>query len=127
MSDFVNTKERVKMLADQRKMTLAELERKLNISNGTIGKWDVRKPNTAVLEKVADFFTVSTDYLLGRTDRKDPWPASDPEEDFKDSLTDDEKIEAALASVMSYSGDPITDNDREILKGIIEGYLKSRK
>jgi len=126
MTDFINTKERVKKLADQRKLTLAELERKLNISNGTIGKWDTRKPNTAVLEKVADYFNVSTDYLLGRTDRMDPWPASTPEDDFSDVLTDEEKIEEAHSSVMSYSGQPITDNDREILKGIIEGYLNSK-
>lgn len=127
MQKFLNTKERVKWLAEQRSITLAELERKLDISNGTIGKWDIRKPNTSALEKVADYFGVPTDFLLGRTDRMDPWPASDPEEDFGDVQSDDEKIRKALASVMSYSGKPITDNDREILKGIIKGYFNSKK
>jgi len=28
---------------------------------------------------------------------------------------------------MSYDGKPITDNDREVLRGIIEGYLKNKK
>lgn len=126
MPIFENTKERIKALADRRKMTLAELERKLDISNGTIGKWDTRKPNTESLEKVADYFRVSTDYLLGRTDRMDPWPASTPEEDFKD-LTEEEQIEEALANVMSYDGKPLTDNDYKILRGIIIGYLRSKK
>ncbi len=123
----MNIYDRVKELARQRKISIAQLERDLNLSNGSVSKWASAKPNSEPLEKVAGYFDVSVDYLLGRTDRKDPWPASDPEEDFRDTMTDDEKIKAALASVMSYSGDPITDNDREILKGIIEGYLKSRK
>lgn len=123
----MNIYERVKMLAQQRKISIAQLERTLNLSNGSLSKWASANPNSEPLEKVASYFDVSTDYLLGRTDRKDPWPASDPEDDFKDVVTDEEQIEKALDNVMSYSGEPVTENDREILKGIIEGYLKSKK
>lgn len=119
--------ERIKQLATERKMTVAELERRLDFGQGSISKWKSQSPSSERLQKVADFFQVSTDYLLGRTDRKDPWPASDPEDDFKDVVTDEEQIEKALDNVMSYSGEPVTENDREILKGIIEGYLKSKK
>ena len=33
-----------------------------------------REPKLAVLIKIADFFGVSLDYLVGRTDKKDPYP-----------------------------------------------------
>ena len=57
---------RIKELAQQRKISLAELERKLNFSNGIISTWKKGNPSVDKVEKVADFFNVSTDYLLGR-------------------------------------------------------------
>jgi len=64
----MNTKEIVKELASKRKLTIAELERNLNIANGTIGKWGRQKPSIDTLQKLADYFQVSVDYLLGRED-----------------------------------------------------------
>lgn len=58
---------RVKELALNKKVSIAFLERKLDISNGSISKWNASHPNSEPLKKVADFFDVSTDYLLGRT------------------------------------------------------------
>lgn len=40
----LNTKEIIKQLATNRKITIAELERVTNIANGTIGKWDKQNP-----------------------------------------------------------------------------------
>ena len=76
----MNTKDRIKQLAAQRKITIAELERKLHIANGTIGKWDKQNPSIEPLKKLADYFGVTTDYLLGRTDtlefnKKEPYVA----------------------------------------------------
>ncbi|MDA2567388.1 helix-turn-helix transcriptional regulator [Bacillus cereus] len=56
----------IKDLCDKNKMTIAELERRLNFGNSTIRKWDDRSPSSERLSKVADYFNVSTDYLLGR-------------------------------------------------------------
>lgn len=42
------------------------LEAELGFGNGTIVKWDKASPNSEKLAKVADFFHVSVDYLLGR-------------------------------------------------------------
>lgn len=62
--------ERVKKLCSDQKITLAELERKTNLSNGVIRRWDEKTPGIDKLQKVADYFDVSTDYLLGRTNSK---------------------------------------------------------
>jgi len=59
---------RIKYLCDSKKVTFAEVERKINISNGQIRRWDDVSPKSETLKKVADYFNVSTDYLLGRTD-----------------------------------------------------------
>lgn len=58
---------RIKELADQKKVTFAEIERKVGISNGQIRRWDASSPKIENIQKVADYFDVSTDYLLGRS------------------------------------------------------------
>lgn len=57
---------RIKKLADSRSLTFAELERKLDFSNGQIRRWEKSNPGIDKVEKIADYFNVSTDYLLGR-------------------------------------------------------------
>ncbi|MBS7577627.1 MULTISPECIES: helix-turn-helix transcriptional regulator [unclassified Enterococcus] len=102
----MNTKEIIKTLAGQKGLTLAELERKLGISNGTIGKWNLRKPNSEPLEKVADYFNTTTDYLLGRTDNPyKPLPAS---EDFDEWNDEEEEIR-----IIQRAAKKMSDEDRK--------------
>lgn len=66
----MNTYEIIRELSRQRKISIAELERTLGLSNGSISKWSKNSPNAKYLEKIADFFSVSVDYLLGRSNDK---------------------------------------------------------
>ena len=66
----MDVKGRVSELAAAQGLTIAELERKVGIANGTIGKWVRQKPSIDTLQKIADYFDTSTDYLLGRTEKK---------------------------------------------------------
>ncbi len=71
------------MLANERGLSLPALEAKLGFGNGTIVKWDKASPNTDKLTKVADFFNVSVDYLLGRDTCEEKETADgDPDENF---------------------------------------------
>lgn len=66
----MSTLERVKNLCDKHGITVAMLEEKLGIPNNTIYQWkegSTRKPSLERLEKIADYFNVSLDYLRGRT------------------------------------------------------------
>ncbi|MFW3538235.1 helix-turn-helix domain-containing protein [Vagococcus fluvialis] len=60
--------ERIKLLSEKRSITISQLEDELGIPNNTIYQWKKRTPNVERLQKVADFFNVSIDYLLGRSD-----------------------------------------------------------
>lgn len=64
-------KERVKELANNKGLSLPALESALGFGNGTILKWDKSTPNADKLTKVADYFNVSIDYLLGREEKQD--------------------------------------------------------
>lgn len=65
--------DRIKELALAKHISVAELERKLGFSNGSLYKWSKTSPSIDKVKLVADYFHVSTDYLLGRTkDVEDP-------------------------------------------------------
>lgn len=57
---------RIKVLCAENNTTLSSLEKTLEFGNGTISKWDKATPSGDRLAKVADYFNVSVDYLLGR-------------------------------------------------------------
>ena len=115
---FMTTFDRVKELADSQKISIAEIEEKLGFGRNSLYSWKKKIPNGASLEKVADYFGVSVDYLLGRTNNKYYGLSGEKRE---------LSIEQALNSVMSYDGKPMTDNDRDILRGIIEAYMDKKQ
>ncbi|WP_342515448.1 helix-turn-helix transcriptional regulator [Sutcliffiella sp. FSL R7-0096] len=65
--------DRIKLLCKNRNISVTILEEDLGFPNNTIYQWKKRTPSLEKLQKVADYFGVSTDYLLGRkTEEIDP-------------------------------------------------------
>ncbi|MCY8002826.1 helix-turn-helix domain-containing protein [Bacillus haynesii] len=64
----MTTFDRVKKLADDRKISLTELAKRVDMGVNSLYKWKTQKPAVDKLQKIADYFNVSIDYLLGRTD-----------------------------------------------------------
>lgn len=66
--------ERMQKLRKERNISQKEMSEKLNIPRATIATWESRgsPPGTDAIQMIADTFKVSTDYLLGRTDIRDP-------------------------------------------------------
>ena len=64
---MVNLGERLKALRLEKHITQAEMSARLGISPIMISSYELekRQPNYGVLIKLATFFGVSTDYLLG--------------------------------------------------------------
>jgi transcriptional regulator with XRE-family HTH domain len=60
----------LRKLRQERYLTQLALSKMLQISASAIGMYEQgrREPDHDTLAKIADFFNVSTDYLLGRTD-----------------------------------------------------------
>ena len=61
---------KLKELRAYKKITQAELAKKLGVGESTIRGWENKNIQTSfeVLVKLADLFEVTTDYLLGRTE-----------------------------------------------------------
>ena len=62
--------QRIKELRTEKKLTQAELGKKINSTQRQVSKWELGaiEPNIADLQKLADFFGCSIDYLVGRED-----------------------------------------------------------
>ncbi|MCP8859469.1 putative cI-like repressor [Latilactobacillus phage TMW 1.46 P2] len=110
---MTNTKERVKELASDHHITIAELERTLKIANGTIGKWDKQNPSIEPLTKIADYFDVTTDYLLGRN--QTPKDATEKESKELKNIINNE-------AGLTYSEESVTPEDRAAIDSMIAAY-----
>ncbi|EDN7006438.1 helix-turn-helix domain-containing protein [Listeria monocytogenes] len=64
----MTTFERIKKLSAKKGITISQLTSELEMGENSIYRWKTQKPALDKLQKVADYFNVSTDYLLGRTD-----------------------------------------------------------
>ena len=107
--------ERLKKLRKKEKLTQKDIATFLNISQPAYQQFESgkKKMNLETMEKLADFFNVSTDYLLGKTDI----PDLDLEVD----------IDNAIDNSVAYDGTPITDNDRMIIKDFLKEYFANKK
>lgn len=78
--------------------TIQSLEQKVGLSNGSISKWDKSSPKIENVQKVADYFGVSVDYLLGREQTDDV-----TDEDLMYALFGGEGTDAQLEEVKKYA------------------------
>lgn len=64
------TGEILRELRTKKGFSQKQLAEMLNVAQNTISQYEngTREPDAATLIKLANFFSVSTDYLLGRTD-----------------------------------------------------------
>ncbi|MCS6142279.1 helix-turn-helix transcriptional regulator [Latilactobacillus curvatus] len=110
---MTSLKDRIKQLASEHAMSIAELERKLNFANGSISKWDKQSPSMDRITVVADYFNVTTDYLIGRN--QTPKDATEKEtKELKNILQN----EAGL----TYSQETVTPEDRAAIDSMIAAY-----
>ena len=97
----------------------AALAKKLGVSTSTLGNYEsgIRKPDLEMLVNIANFFNVSTDYLLGLTN--DPTPAAQRQQERK--LIQKNQ----LVDIIDY-GEPLDDKDLELLRLRADSALTER-
>lgn len=95
-----------------------DITRQVNIPASTLTGYfkGTRLPSPENVEKLAKFFNVEN-YEI------------DPR--FKPATNDEEnksaEIEDMLDSAMTFGGKPLSNNDRNIIRGMIEAYLKNKE
>ena len=80
-------------LRKEKNLSQQELASRLNISKSSLAMYETnkRQPNFDLVKKIADFFDVTTDYLLGRVDERDTYISIAFEDGGEEPLSEDEK------------------------------------
>lgn len=118
-------KGRIKELANQKGISLPTLESELGFGNSTIVKWDKSTPNAEKLNAVAKYFGVSMDYLLNGLD-EDGLSEKDNKDIARRLESTLEELENSQDGLM-FSGEPLDDETRELLKASLENSIRIAK
>ena len=112
------TFDRIKELAQKQGLSINLLEEKLGYSRNTIYNLKTSKPSTERISEIADYFNVSTDYLLGRTDNPKITTGCDASAplDLRD----------IAAQSMLFDGKPLTEEDIDFITAVLEAHLKNK-
>ena len=114
------TFEIVKELCKKQGISLNTLEERIGFARNSLYSWKNSEPKPKKLNAVADYFNVSTDYLLGRTDN--PAMADNKEKFYFEGQEVD--VEELAGTAMRFNGKPLTDEDKKAIQNIIEIYLR---
>ena len=113
-----STLEKIKELALKRGISLQKVAEDLGYSINYLYTLKEKTPKSDRLQEIADYFNVSTDYLLGRTDN--PNIAGDSH------VNEPDDIDKIIDHAMLFDGKPLTDEDRRAIRGSISGYMNSK-
>lgn len=101
----MNLLEKIKLKAKNKGLTLRQVNEKAGLGTNAIYRWKNQTPNIESVKKVADVLGVSTDYLLGKEDKK-----TADEKDLQRFLEDN------MEHGMTYADHKLTDEEKERLK-----------
>ena len=109
------TFELVKELCKKQGISLNTLEEKIGFARNSLYSWKNSEPKPKKLKAVADYFNVSTDYLLGRTDN--PAISSDLVTTADGRTVD---LSNLRERVVLFDGKPLSDEDVDKIAQIIK-------
>ncbi|HFV2627353.1 TPA: helix-turn-helix domain-containing protein [Streptococcus agalactiae] len=107
--------EKLKTLRTEAGLTQKELAKIIQTSQQNIAYWEKgsRNPKHKSIEKLANVFNVSTDYLLGNTDLKNP------------NDLDIEKVKQNLKKSLGYNG--TSDIPEDELESMAQAFIEHFK
>ena len=115
-----STLEKIKELAQKQGISLQKVAEDLGYSINYLYTLKEKTPKSDRLQEIADYFNVSTDYLLGRTDN--PAIADSKEQFFFEGK--EVNVEELASTAMRFNGKPLSDEDKKAIQNIIEIYLR---
>lgn len=127
----MSTYEVIKKLCTEHGIALTALEKELGFGRGSLGKLKSGGTSAKRLQKVADYFGVSINYLMTGENNSINENAALSLKDERDIAKDMENIRQKIMNgsdgPLSYDGEPITEDDAELLLGQIELMMRKLK
>ncbi|MCW3490226.1 helix-turn-helix domain-containing protein [Dethiobacter alkaliphilus] len=111
---------RLRKVREEKGYTQSQLAGLINLSQQTIGHYELgrAKPDLETLQRIADIFNCSVDYLLGRTDIKNNHPTETKYQEFENCLRN---------SSIKLDGVILDDEDKQDLLEFARMLFKRKK
>lgn len=107
---------KLKELRERKGITLEALSADLNINKSTLSRLEngLREPKESQINQIADYFNVTTDYILGRSITKKPELSKRVKKEITEEL---ENFRESLltADGLMFDGEPASEEDVEKL------------
>lgn len=117
---------RIKLLREEKELSQLELAKILNISNSALSQYEAgnRIPSDEIKKKIAEYFNVSLDYLMGTSDIRNPYSTdkTSNEKEYQNQLPDsfdtpEEAVKFLLEQnvIMGFGGfdiDKLSDDEK---------------
>ena len=130
--------EKLKALRKEQKITQEQLAKILGVERSSVGKYETGTlPSMEILTRIATYFDVSTDYLLGRDEiKKEP---DGYEKDYNPKLNDKDerdisrRLDEMLSdldrqgSALMFDGEPLDEESRELLIDSLKNSIRMAK
>ena len=104
------------LLCKERNVAPTRVLLDIGLSKSAQNKWAKgAKPGSDAVHKLADYFNVSTDYLLDKENENTPVLTEKDERDIEKHLAATLKLLEDKQDAVSFMGEVMTDADRELL------------
>lgn len=127
----MTTFERIEKLRNEAGLSQGKLEKELGFSNGSISKWKNSNPTYKRLQKVADYFHVSIEYLVSGEEKpkeKSPELTARDEKDITKTLNKVmEQFENNENGPLYYDGEEIDETSRILIRNAFEYIIRETK
>lgn len=127
----MTTGERISQLRKEHSMTQPMLADKLSVSQSTVTSWenDRRSVSNEDLLKLSSLFNVSTDYLLGNTNKRDYYDLTEKDENSIQNQLEEMIDDLSQGGPLAFSKDDseIDKETRELLIASLENSLRIAK
>jgi|GEM_PF-514700 len=127
--NIILTYNRIKELCKTKGVTVTEAEQELGFARGSLCKIDTNKPSMEKVQKIADYFGVTINYLMTGTDDNEEQPQLSARDErdisrrLEQTLSDLENQQDALM----FDGAPLDEETKELLKASLEHSIRVAK
>lgn len=122
--------EQIRDIAKTKGYSINKLEQELGFARSSINKFNKNKPSIDKLQQIADLLEVTVDYLTSGNEESENNKIVLNRRDEKDIA---KRLEDALADLedaqegLMFSGEPLDDETRELLKASLENSIRIAK
>lgn len=117
-----STLEKIKELTQKQGISLQKVAEDLGYSINYLYTLKEKTPKSDRLQEIADYFNVSTDYLLGRTDN----PVIAGSDEFAQVNGQIIDLRKAAANTMLFDGKPLNEDDIDFITSVLSAHFKSK-